>query len=206
MGFPGKNPGVGCHFLLQGVFLTQFLNLGLLYRRSPALQVDFLLTEPPVKPDKWIKSIFSFFNPHTVCVCVCVCALSHFSHVWLFVTPWTIHGILQARILEWVTMPSYRGSSRPRDWSPISYGFCIGRRVLYHQSNLESPGSGGAFIQIILLPYPRQHSHVRSYPNLFLSPFCPREPFIPCLCIGAPGESTGPGNTDSERWNPPCAL
>ena len=28
--FPGKNTGVSCHFLLQGVFLTQGLNLGLL--------------------------------------------------------------------------------------------------------------------------------------------------------------------------------
>ena len=24
--FPGKNTGVGCHFLLQGIFLTQELN------------------------------------------------------------------------------------------------------------------------------------------------------------------------------------
>ena len=29
-GFPGKNTGAGCHFLLQGIFLTQGLNLGLL--------------------------------------------------------------------------------------------------------------------------------------------------------------------------------
>ena len=28
--FPSKNTGVGCHFLLQGIFLTQGLNLGLL--------------------------------------------------------------------------------------------------------------------------------------------------------------------------------
>ena len=27
----------------------------------------------------------------------------------------SIHGILQARILEWVALPSSRGSSRPRD-------------------------------------------------------------------------------------------
>ena len=26
---PGKNTGMGCHFLLQGIFLTQGLNLGL---------------------------------------------------------------------------------------------------------------------------------------------------------------------------------
>ena len=28
--FPGKNTGMGCHFFLQGIFLTQGLNLGLL--------------------------------------------------------------------------------------------------------------------------------------------------------------------------------
>ena len=27
--FSGKNTGVGCHFLLQDIFLTQGLNLGL---------------------------------------------------------------------------------------------------------------------------------------------------------------------------------
>ena len=27
----------------------------------------------------------------------------------------SVHGILQARILEWVAMPSPRGSSQPRD-------------------------------------------------------------------------------------------
>ena len=30
---------------------------------------------------------------------VCMCVLSHFSCIWLFATPWTILGILQARIL-----------------------------------------------------------------------------------------------------------
>ena len=32
------------------------------------------------------------------------------------------HGILQARILEWVAMPSSRGSSQPRDKSPALAG------------------------------------------------------------------------------------
>ena len=31
---PGKNTGVGCHFLLQGIFLTQRSNLGLLHYRQ----------------------------------------------------------------------------------------------------------------------------------------------------------------------------
>ena len=49
------------------------------------------------------------------------CVLSSFSHFQLFETPWTIAlqaplsmGILQARILGWITIPSSRGSSQPR--------------------------------------------------------------------------------------------
>ena len=77
----------------------------------------------------------SFFNTtvfpkrklirHLVCVCVslCVCVLGGcaqlLSHVHLFATPWTIacppgssiHGIFQARILEWVTISYFKGSS-----------------------------------------------------------------------------------------------
>ena len=38
------------------------------------------------------------------------------SHVWLFATPmdYTVHEILQARILEWVAIPFSRESSKPR--------------------------------------------------------------------------------------------
>ena len=41
---PGKNTGAGCHFLPQGIFLTQGLNPG-----SPTLQADSLPSEPPGK-------------------------------------------------------------------------------------------------------------------------------------------------------------
>ena len=44
----------------------------------------------------------------------------------------SVHGILQARILEWVTMPSFRESSQCRDGISISYVFCIDLQVLYH--------------------------------------------------------------------------
>ena len=33
----------------------------------------------------------------------------------------SVHGILQARILEWVAMPSSGGSSQPREWTCISH-------------------------------------------------------------------------------------
>ena len=59
-----------------------------------------------------------------------MCVLSRFSHVWLFVTLWTggssVHGILQARILEWVAISSSRGSSPARDWTHVSQVSCIG--------------------------------------------------------------------------------
>ena len=39
----------------------------------------------------------------------------------------SVHGIFQARILEWVAISSFRGSSRPRDQTHISRVSCIGR-------------------------------------------------------------------------------
>ena len=43
-----------------------------------------------------------------------------------------IHGIFQARILQWVTISFCRGSSWPWDWTFVSCISCIGRWVLYH--------------------------------------------------------------------------
>ena len=49
----------------------------------------------------------------------------------------TVHGISQARILEWVAISSSRASSRPRDHTHVS---CIGRQVLYHWATREAKG------------------------------------------------------------------
>ena len=48
----------------------------------------------------------------------------------------SVHGILQAKILEWVAISFSRGSSWPRDQTRVS---CIGRRILYHWVIWESP-------------------------------------------------------------------
>ena len=34
---------------------------------------------------------------------------------------YTVHGIFQARILEWVSVPLSRGSSQPRDQTQVSH-------------------------------------------------------------------------------------
>ena len=62
-----------------------------------------------------------------------VCVLSRFSHVRPFATPGSfVHGISQARVLEWVVMPSYRGSSW-QSWLYMSlfYSFSLKKRS-YH--------------------------------------------------------------------------
>ena len=48
----------------------------------------------------------------------------------------SVHGILQKKILEWVAMPSSRGSSQPRG-SNLGLPHC--RRILYHLSYQGSP-------------------------------------------------------------------
>ena len=61
-------------------------------------------------------SLFTFHQGSPKIVFLSLCMLSHFSHVQLFVTPVScVHGIFQARILEWVVMITSRGSSQPRD-------------------------------------------------------------------------------------------
>ena len=91
----------------------------------------------------WMKELI------TVCVCVCVCVCVH-SVMSRLLRPWnfpgnntelkwsevkvaqsclilcnpmdyTVHGILQARILEWVAVPFSRGSSLPRDRTQVSH-------------------------------------------------------------------------------------
>ena len=87
--------------------------------------------------------IFSFLASahHQVwCVCVCACVHAHkhaLKRVQLLAAPWTIysppgssvHWISQVRILEWIVISSYRGSSQPRGRTSVS---CIGRWILYH--------------------------------------------------------------------------
>ena len=42
----------------------------------------------------------------------------------------SVHGILQAKILEWVAISFSRGSSCPRNQTLVSYISCVGRWVL----------------------------------------------------------------------------
>ena len=99
------------------------------------------LTSPP----SWVCHPFAVLCGFTLSLphkqYICVCVLAHvcvLSHVWLC-DPMdssppgsSVHGILQARILEWVVIPSSRGSSWPRDETWISCTSCNSRQILYH--------------------------------------------------------------------------
>ena len=50
----------------------------------------------------------------------------------------SVHGILPARILEWVAIPSSRESSWPGDQILISCISCFGRDILYHWATWEA--------------------------------------------------------------------
>ena len=64
------------------------------------------------------------------------------SCVWLFCDTMdgsrpgsSVHGIFQARILDWVAISFSRGSSWPKDQTYLS---CIGRWILYHWATREA--------------------------------------------------------------------
>ena len=49
----------------------------------------------------------------------------------------SVHGISQARILEWVAISYPKGSSRPRDQTSIACISRIGRQILNHWTTRE---------------------------------------------------------------------
>ena len=84
----------------------------------------------------WLDFPFSY-SPSSKILYDCLHCACMLSPVQLFATPWTVvcqaplsmgYGILQARILEWVVMPFYRGSSWPRNQTWVS---CISRQIFF---------------------------------------------------------------------------
>ena len=90
------------------------------------------------------------------CLCQCVCAKS--LHLCLAVCDpmdcsppgSSVHGILQARILEWVTMPFSRGSSQPKDRTHVFCSSCIAGRFF----TAEPPGKPWCQKTLILSGFP----------------------------------------------------
>ena len=116
---PGKNTGAGCHALLQGIYPIQDSNPGLPHCR-------------------WILYHLS----HCVCTKSLQLCLTLCDPVGSSRPGSSVHGILQARILERVAMPSSRGSSQPRHRTQVSH-IADGFFRLSHQ--------GSPYVSIITL-------------------------------------------------------
>ena len=64
----------------------------------------------------------------------------------------SVHGILQATILEWVAIPFSRGSSRPRDWTQASH--IVGRFfIICATREAVSKDDGHIFVWPATLPW-----------------------------------------------------
>ena len=121
--FQALNAGVGCHALLQGIFLTQGWNPGFL----PLLcwQRGSLPLVPPGKPTyKYIKdtwpSILDSVRAQSLQQCLTLCNPMDCSPPGS-----SVHGILQGGTLEGVAIAFSGGSSQPRDQTHISRVSCI---------------------------------------------------------------------------------
>ena len=89
--------------------------------------------------------------------------LNCLSHDQLFVTLWTVAceaplsmGILQARILDWVAMPSSRGSSQPRDQTQV---FHIEADFLLSEPPGKPKKNGVCSLSLLQVFFPTQESN-----------------------------------------------
>ena len=127
--------------------------------RSPALQADFLPSELPGKPT---------LVPHKVTVAQ-LC--------WTLCDPidYTVHGFLQARILEWVAFLFLLQEIFPTQGSNPSLLHC--RRILYQLSHKGSP----RILKWVSYPFskgtfqPRNQTRVSSIAGRFFTNWAIRE-------------------------------
>ena len=153
--FPGKIPGVGCHFFLQGTFPTQGWNLHLLYR-------------------SWILYLWATGKTQSLCESESGSVVSNSMWPLGLYSPWNSPGqntgagsrsLLQGmfltqgsspglphcrqilyqlshkgspRILEWVAYPFSSGPSWHKNWTGVS---CIAGRFFTNWAISEAPMS-----------------------------------------------------------------
>ena len=92
-------------------------------------QITLQVVDPRVRPEAfWLQlyNTVTLYKDTQLLQTVCEVKVTQSCPTLCDPMDYTVHGILQARILEWVTFPFSRASSRARDWtkiSPIAGGF-----------------------------------------------------------------------------------
>ena len=128
---PGKNTGVGCHFLLQCMKVQSEREVT---QSCPTLSDPMDCSLPG-------SSILAWRIPWTeanLCVLAQSCP-SLCNSMACSLPDSSVHGILQARTLEWAAISLSREPFSPRGWTLISRIFCMGRQILCHCTTWEAP-------------------------------------------------------------------
>ena len=117
------------------------------------------------------KCMSSCINTLSVCLSAQSC-LTLYTPMNYSLPGSSVHGILQARILEGIVDSSSKQSPQSRDRSHVSYVSCIGRQNLYHtggqsaksQSHLSTGGCHWLSSALFgaLNPGPNQHDEIES--------------------------------------------
>ena len=93
------------------------------------LRRDWTFTEFHLHLQSSCPVISNWIESGDECMLNCVQLLAT---LWTVVHQTPVHGISQAKTLEWVAIFFSRGSSWPRGRTCVSCVFCIGRQILYH--------------------------------------------------------------------------
>ena len=97
-----------------------------------------------------LKNFIYVLSPHLgLCCCCYCCSVAKSCHTVCYPMDGSppgssVHGILQARILEWGAIAFSRGSSRPRDRTQVSH--IAG--ILYQLSHQGSPQISSAYLRL----------------------------------------------------------
>ena len=136
-----KGYGLGMHHLDYSPRTFYEQGLGLITQIIILMSMWMMNSMITKGKESWVITHYRVCVCVCECVCVCVCVLV----TQLCLTLWdpmdcslpgsSVHGILQAVILEWVAMPFSWASSQLRDRTCVS---CIDRQVLYHWATREA--------------------------------------------------------------------
>ena len=124
LGSPGKSIGVGCHFLLQ---CRKVKSESEVAQSCPTLS-NLMDCSPSGSPSLGSPGKNTGVGCHFLLQCMKVKSESELAQSCPTLSnPMdhsqpgsSVHGILQERVLEWVAMPSSRGSSQSRDQTQVS--------------------------------------------------------------------------------------
>ena len=181
---PGQNNGVGRLSLLHGIFPTQGSNPGLPHWRWSLYQLSHKRSPRILEWAAYSLSSGSFWSRNRTRVSYIVggffielsgkpCKWKLLSRAQLFATPWTVHGILQATIMEWVAFPFSRGSSHPRT-EPRSPSLQMDSLPAEPQGKPKNIGVGSLSLLQGIFP-PRDWTQVSHIAGRFFTSWATRE-------------------------------